>query len=190
MPSSIYFPTSQRSNGLWDKGRLTNDLPSYSSSAVQEKLGHHRSAPWIVPLSLPIPGIRSRRLRIPLPNFRLMHDYTVSRFGRKRGSFVLFLTACTMLFAFFTVAKKLAHRGGSWSKSRAEPATLVFKREDLQRIWKWEVESGHFPSSQKSMHFLSSSNFPNTFFSSRKDWIHGTSMESSPTAPTSDSVQT
>ncbi|KAF7346844.1 Snorna binding protein [Mycena sanguinolenta] len=29
-----------------------------------------------------------------------------------------------------------------------EPSTLVFRREDLQRIWNWEIASGHYPSGQ------------------------------------------
>lgn len=36
----------------------------------------------------------------------------------------------------------------NWQPSNADSSTLVFRREDLQRIWKWEIASGHFPSSQ------------------------------------------
>jgi WD repeat and SOF domain-containing protein 1 len=28
--------------------------------------------------------------------------------------------------------------------------TLVFKREDLGRIWRWEIASGHHPSRRSS----------------------------------------
>lgn len=27
-----------------------------------------------------------------------------------------------------------------------KPASLVFTCEDLRRVWKWEVEAGHYPS--------------------------------------------
>ncbi|KAK7053032.1 hypothetical protein VNI00_004353 [Paramarasmius palmivorus] len=36
-----------------------------------------------------------------------------------------------------------------WSESWTpvgDPPTLVYRREDLQRIWNWEIESGHYPS--------------------------------------------
>ncbi|KAG6852523.1 hypothetical protein C0991_011251 [Blastosporella zonata] len=36
----------------------------------------------------------------------------------------------------------------NWPPSNADASTLVFRRDDLQRIWKWEIASGHFPSSQ------------------------------------------
>jgi len=39
--------------------------------------------------------------------------------------------------------------GPSWgeeSTTASEPSTLVFRREDLQRIWNWEISSGHYPS--------------------------------------------
>ncbi|KAF8585562.1 hypothetical protein K439DRAFT_1632567 [Ramaria rubella] len=29
-----------------------------------------------------------------------------------------------------------------------DPPTLVYAREDLQRVWEWEIASGHFPSSR------------------------------------------
>ncbi|KAG6829925.1 hypothetical protein H0H92_002948 [Tricholoma furcatifolium] len=37
-----------------------------------------------------------------------------------------------------------------WSENwpPSDPSTLVFRRDDLQRIWKWEVASGHYPSAQ------------------------------------------
>ncbi|KAK1216072.1 hypothetical protein PQX77_021303 [Marasmius sp. AFHP31] len=39
--------------------------------------------------------------------------------------------------------------GTEWSESWpavGDPSTLVFQREDLQRIWDWEIRSGHYPS--------------------------------------------
>ena len=48
-----------------------------------------------------------------------------------------------VLFFFFVVLVKVPF-------FRKERPTLVFRREDLQRIWHWEVSSGHFPSRQRS----------------------------------------
>ena len=42
------------------------------------------------------------------------------------------------------------------SLSSPEPSTLVYRREDLQRIWEWEVAAGHYPSGQKSERALGS----------------------------------
>jgi DDB1- and CUL4-associated factor 13 len=150
MATSVYFPLSQRPNGYREKGRMSNGLPSYSPSVVQEKFRHTRASSWIIPIYVPIPGMQTRRLRVPVPNPARFHQLTVSRFGRKRGTLVLCLSVLAMVFTVFALAKRFGSEDREWPKFPGEPPTLVFRREDLQRIWKWEVESGHYPSSQKS----------------------------------------
>lgn len=148
--SSIYF-SSHRSTNSREKARLTNGLPSYSA-AVQEKLYRHgRSSSWLVPLSAPIPGMRSRRLRLWVPNPARIHQVSVARFGRKRGTLVLCFGVFFLVFAAFAVHRRFSSSSGQWPTfPTGDPPTLVFSRADLQRIWKWEIDSGHYPSSQKS----------------------------------------
>ena len=151
MASSIYLPVPPRGNG--HKGRLPNVLPSYST-AVQEKLGHRHShsLPWIIPIILPIPGVKTRRLRILIPNFARFHQFSVTRFGRKKGPALLCMTVFAIIFTFFALAKRFAMQDKKWPTTPfGTPPTLVFGREDLQRIWQWEIQSGHYPSAQKSM---------------------------------------
>ncbi|TFK31370.1 glycosyltransferase family 32 protein [Crucibulum laeve] len=122
------------------------DLPSHASSSYPFDEKRHRSHPsaWTRPIYLAIPGVHTRRLRVPVPNVSLHH----LRMGRRRrGPFIVLLC----LVAFVCVI--LFSRGGSrgWSETvkeytTGEPSTLVFRREDLQRIWKWEIASGHYPS--------------------------------------------
>lgn len=134
-------------------------LPSHSS-AVEEKLERqHRANPslsaWTRPLSLPIPGVRTRRLRILVPNTGPFNNLQVSRMRRKRGPLFVFLTCFAVLVTVVVITKAFGRRGGDWQQGPSgEPSTLVFKREELQKIWKWEVGSGHYPSTQPSKYCL------------------------------------
>jgi DDB1- and CUL4-associated factor 13 len=62
---------------------------------------------------------------------------------------VLFLLVLLVVFIVLTLAKHVGEKR-EWTMLLSDPPTLVFRREDLQRIWNWEIESGHYPSSQKS----------------------------------------
>lgn len=149
MASSIYLPLSPRANG--HKGRLTNGLPSYST-AVQEKMGHWHTQSWTTPIELPIPGVRTRRLRILVPNFQRFHQSSVTRFGRRKGPAILCFSLLAMFFFLFALAKRFATEQKTWPTTPFRtPSTLVFGRQELQRIWKWEIESGHYPSGAKSV---------------------------------------
>ncbi|KAJ3511277.1 hypothetical protein NLJ89_g4193 [Agrocybe chaxingu] len=70
---------------------------------------------------------------------------------RKRGPLLITLACLAVFFTVVLVTKSIGHSewGDQWQQgSSMEPSTLVFKRLDLQRIWKWEVASGHYPSTQ------------------------------------------
>jgi len=153
MASSIYFPVPRRPNGHHNlKSRASNGLPIHSS-AVQEKLHRHRdphSLSWIIPVSLAIPGLQNRRLRVLVPNPNRLHQLSVSRFGRKRGRLLLCFAFLIMIFTTFALAKRFGTEEKKWPAPFTDPPTLVFKREDLQRIWQWEISSGHYPSRRAS----------------------------------------
>lgn len=143
MASLNYFSIPQ-------KARLTNGLPTYSS-AVQEKMHRHtRSLSWTVPVSVPIPGVRTRRLRLFMPNPIRMQQLGLSRVGRRRGPLVLCLLLILSLCTFFSFARRFGPEEKQWTPNFGESSTLVFGREDLQRIWKWEIASGHYPSKRES----------------------------------------
>lgn len=158
MSSSSYSAVPRRQNGHYPN-RLSlsngNGLPQYSnSSAVQEKLhlqGH--SPPWIMPVYLRLPFLPSRALRLWAPNPRRLHHFSIIRFGgRKRGATVLCFVFALIIFVTFALAKRFGTEEKTWPRAPfTDPATLVYKREDLQRIWKWEVASGHYPSRYTSM---------------------------------------
>ncbi|KAF4623773.1 hypothetical protein D9613_001702 [Agrocybe pediades] len=154
MATSAYFPKPHRQNGK-TRGRLSfsNALPVYSStnSAVQEKYAiRAQQSPWWICVSLRIPGLPSRALRLYFINPKRLHHFSMTRFGRKRGSFMLCIFVFLLVFITFALAKRFGAHAKRWpGPFSGEPSTLVFKREDLQRIWSWEVRSGHFPSRQK-----------------------------------------
>ena len=135
------------------RGRLNslNGLPVYSasSSAVQEKLAL-RHSPWWLTVSLPIPGLPSRRLRLLALHPYRLHEFTISRFGRKRGSLFLCISILALIFTTFSLAQRFGSQDKQWPTFTRDPPTLVYRREDLQRIWLWEISSGHYPSRRKS----------------------------------------
>lgn len=136
----------ERQNNQY-RGRLSigTALPLFSSpsSAVQEKYARYAvQAPWFAVISITIPFVSILRIRLFFPNPRKFYAIVVSRCGRRRGSFLLYLS-----FIFFVVFVKLLFFGG-------DGPSLVYEREDLQRIWHWEIASGHFPSRQKSECYL------------------------------------
>lgn len=126
-------------------------LPSHSS-AIEEKLERHRATPWTRPISLAIPGVRTRRLRILVPNTASLNTVRLNRLRRKRGPFFLAAACLAVFFTVLLVRKSFGRSDWSenWQDPPAEPPTLVFGRLDLQRIWKWEISSGHYPSQEPS----------------------------------------
>ena len=124
-----------------------SDVPS----AVQEKYPQSFASNLWMYIPVPISGMGGRKRRLPLPNLVRAHTYgPSSRYSRRRG----LVTSCLAFLAVCFVVHVLVNRFGSrtrdWPKFPGDPPTLVFTREDLQRIWKWEVESGHYPSGRKS----------------------------------------
>ncbi|KAJ7135408.1 glycosyltransferase family 32 protein [Mycena crocata] len=112
-------------------------LPLHSS-AVREKEALQRSnnPGWLQPVFVPIPGVRTRRLRVLLPTIRLR---------RQRGP-LLVCFACMAVVLTVVLVSRGVGRSDWPQNSPEEPSTLVFRREDLQRIWNWEIASGHYPS--------------------------------------------
>ncbi|KAG7449744.1 uncharacterized protein BT62DRAFT_944268 [Guyanagaster necrorhizus] len=103
---------------------MTSLLPSH----------HHRSASWTTALHVPLPCGRNR-LRIPLPNLRVLHAASVSRYGKGKGNALIFSVYAAIFLIIYALLP-----------SFSITPTLVFRREDLRRIWKWEIESGHYPT--------------------------------------------
>ncbi|KAJ6593587.1 hypothetical protein B0H19DRAFT_1091060 [Mycena capillaripes] len=70
----------------------------------------------------------------------------LTRFGRMRGALVLLLTFLGLCFTIFAFVKRFGSQQKKWPGG--DSPTLVFTREDLGRIWRWEIASGHHPSRQ------------------------------------------
>ncbi|KAJ7164995.1 glycosyltransferase family 32 protein [Mycena filopes] len=115
-------------------------LPLHQSSAVREKeeLLSNTNPGWFQPVLVPIPGVRSRRLRVLFPSLRLR---------RQRGPLLVCFACLAVVVTVILVSRGIGR--SHWDQdSSEEPPTLVFRREDLKRIWNWEIASGHYPSGQ------------------------------------------
>ena len=152
MPSpsfSAYLPNRTR---VQRSRRATNNsLPVFAngSTAVQEKLALHiQHAPWWLWTAIPIPFFR-RSLRVVVLNPLKVHDFATVHFGRKRGRLVLVLFFVLAFFSIFALARHLGTHAKQWPLSK-DTRTLVYRRADLQKIWMWEIASGHYPSRKAS----------------------------------------
>lgn len=97
---------------------------------------------------LPIPGFRDRMFRVWVP-----HTPPIFTRGRKRRPLLLLCLGCFSIFFIILLIKKIRPR---YPQSTGdEPSTLVFRRYDLQRVWAWEIDSGHYPNRWRGMHLVS-----------------------------------
>jgi len=142
MPPAPYTAIPQeRQNRQYRGLSIATALPLFSSppSAVQEKYARYAAqAPWFAVITITVPFVSILRIRLFFLNPRKPYAIIVARFGRRRG-WLLFFLSFLLIVVFF----KLLFFG-------SDRPSLVFKREDLQRIWHWEIASGHFPSRQES----------------------------------------
>lgn len=145
MATSKYLPIPVKLAGE----ERPSPLPRYSSDKLQRRT--HTSL-WFVPMSIAIPGIHSRRLRLLVPNTTQLHIWSRARFGMKRPAYTIILLLALGL-SVFALSKRFLTRSKQWPGS-GPPSTLVFKESELRRIWMWEIDSGHYPSKRKSMHSL------------------------------------
>jgi WD repeat and SOF domain-containing protein 1 len=118
-----------------------NILPTHSNSA-NVGAQHRRSSESFMPWTDPVSSFVLRRLRVPLSDPRHVNPLDTRHGGRKKSKLFqclcIFSIGC-IIFAFVKFIRSKDKR------------TLVFGRENLQQIWKWEIESGHNPSYRKSM---------------------------------------
>lgn len=123
-------------------GRPLVGLPKYYPP--EDKYHKRPVQTW---LKIPISAC-GLRFQIVLPNLKSAYFNAVSRFGRMRGVLVLFLIFLGCCFTVFAFVKRFGSPQRKWPGG--DSPTLVFKREDLGRIWRWEIASGHHPSRRSS----------------------------------------
>lgn len=146
MASTLYLPDDD----------VPDVLPTTASTAIKEKMHRQGSSPlWTVKVTLPIPGVATPGLRILVPNTGRLP----SPFRRRWGPLVLCI--CVISITVFSLTTRRLYGAEEqtvrWAEPppsppppRIDPSTLVFEREDLQRIWQWEIASGHYPSARSS----------------------------------------
>jgi hypothetical protein len=144
--------SNSRQNGFRDLTKSPNGLPVFTSAIHEKKLRHAKTSPWTFSIFFPIPGFRNRHFRLVLPNLSLFHRVSLSHSSRRRSTLVLLFACVSITFIIFAIAQRFRTEEKQWSAPlfQGEPPTLVFGREDLQNIWKWEVQSGHYPSRRDS----------------------------------------
>lgn len=139
-----YFAAFQRgTTPSRDRPFYDPHLPSYSS-AVREKMHLQSSGrQWLIPMTA---STRRIRLQSPNPGSRSR----LARVGRRRGFVCRCVAFLAVVFSIAVIVLMLLGNEESHWTPPFRDTTLVFGRENLQRIWRWEIESGHYPSNGKS----------------------------------------
>ncbi|KAG8894536.1 hypothetical protein FRC01_012900, partial [Tulasnella sp. 417] len=100
---------------------------------------------FVTHFSVPLPGLR-RPITVPLPIPPAVWSYAVVKLGRKKASWLVWSLLFTLGWFLLLGIRKWEH-GSKWNgDDDGEEPTLVYGREDLRRIWQWEIDSGHYPS--------------------------------------------
>ena len=128
-----------------------NYLPSHSS-AILEKHQLTRSTSFFTVIAIPLPSLFARHkhshVNIPIPfiSCRLVATRPRYLFGLAALGVGIIIT----LYALFCLHKFFPSQAKDWLASSGESQTLVFSRDDLRKIWQWEISSGHYPSNRRS----------------------------------------
>ncbi|KAF5375153.1 hypothetical protein D9758_000383 [Tetrapyrgos nigripes] len=125
--------------------RLSNGLPQYSFAAQEKRPRQQPAFSWLVPVIITLPGRQPRTLKCWVIN-----PFALARCGRKRACLLM---TCLVLFALyftFALTQRFGTKEKRWPRPPfvGHPPTLVFRRDDLAKIWLWEIASGHYPSRQ------------------------------------------
>ena len=85
-----------------------------------------------------------------------VYKASVVKFGRRRGPALLCFCCLALLLSTYALHQRFTstHKAwpGPWRSSKAE----VFGRDEWEKIWDWEVRSGHYPSTRPSESVLPS----------------------------------
>lgn len=118
---------------------------------TDEKENADHSSSWFIPPPASTPIVQPRRVRVKIVGHT--HESTISWLNH-RGIFTRCIAFLGGLSAVCVVLILLGTEESSWTPTFRD-STLVFGREELQRIWRWEIDSGHHPSNAKSVIFSS-----------------------------------
>ena len=134
---------------------------AYSSSALHKKeKGPFSSLPfslnekhltqpgsrrWTTPVLIPTSAFIRRPITIHVP---LPPSVYRSVLARKIGQLAV-LVGLSLLIIFALTRRRYSH----YENNTLAP-TLVFTRQDLQRVWQWEIAAGHYPSTRRSTPLL------------------------------------
>ncbi|EIW86819.1 hypothetical protein CONPUDRAFT_134168 [Coniophora puteana RWD-64-598 SS2] len=108
-----------------------------------------RQSPSWLPVSVSFPPSRPRRPRLRRASSpSRLPPLHISSLRRRRSLVCRCIAFVAGLFAVLLVVALFGAEETHWAPSFRD-STLIFGRENLQRIWKWEIESGHYPSIAK-----------------------------------------
>ena len=79
-----------------------------------------------------------------------VYKLSVARFGRRRGPALLCFCCLALLLSTFALHKRFVSGEKTWPVPWGKSKSVVFDKEQLRKIWDWEVRAGHYPSTRPS----------------------------------------
>lgn len=132
--------------GMDTKG--PSQLPSYSHR-LHQNIAHTRSLNVTKSCSI---SVRARHIRTPIATAFEVYRILTKRTARRRYMTILCLIVVGFTWACVFLTRRYSGEEKSWPTFQGmDSSTLVFARSDLQKIWQWEIASGHYPSHRSSM---------------------------------------
>ncbi|KAI1793848.1 hypothetical protein LXA43DRAFT_971513 [Ganoderma leucocontextum] len=77
-----------------------------------------------------------------------IYKMSVTRFGRRRGPTLLCFCCLAFLLSMYALHQRFVSGYKAWPVPWRGSKSVVFGRDELRKIWDWEVRSGHYPSTR------------------------------------------
>lgn len=125
--------------------------PAPSAQSLPQDANIDSRQPWLTSLYVPI---GSRLIPLPVLSFLLPSNSTLAQHkrrdshGRRPTPFSFGVIAYVAVTVVLVVAPFVAV-AILWTVFKARRSTLVVTRTELQRIWRYEIASGHYPSTRR-----------------------------------------
>nr|VWO94201.1 TcdA [Ganoderma boninense] len=76
------------------------------------------------------------------------YKMSLAKFGRRRGPALLCFCCLAFLLSTYALHQRFLSAHKAWPVPWRGSKAAVFVRDDLRKIWDWEVQSGHYPSTR------------------------------------------
>ncbi|KAI0375296.1 hypothetical protein BV20DRAFT_960400 [Pilatotrama ljubarskyi] len=126
-----HSPAPRRDAHDASRGRYSHISTDAFSDDFYHAASSRRRSPWAALAAAPVG----------------LYKTSVARFGRRRGPALLCFCCLALILTSLAFHSRFVSKRRSWPLVGGA-STVVFGKEQLRKIWEWEILSGHYPSSR------------------------------------------